>query len=59
MQDVGKTLAPHLDYNVDVTDYPECNQIVVYSAFPSSNGTILNGSSPLLHTPLSDISEGV
>jgi len=59
MQDNGKTLAPHPDYDADMTDSPECDRIIVYSVFPSSNGAILDVSSPLSHTPLSDMSEGV
>ncbi|KAI6011859.1 hypothetical protein BKA83DRAFT_4501513 [Pisolithus microcarpus] len=42
MANNGQDLIPHLDDAPDITEYAEPDQIVVYSAFLSSNGTIFD-----------------
>ena len=43
----GKTLVSNDDYTEDIETYPECDRIVVYAAFPSSNQAILDVSIPV------------
>jgi len=46
MGEDGKTLVPKSDHSNDTATYPECDRIVVYAAFPSSNQAILDVSTP-------------
>ena len=52
MQDDGKTIGPNPEHGPDKDEYPECDRIVVYSAFPSSNGAILDVSRIIVYTTL-------
>jgi len=45
----GWTLAKNPDYDMDLEKYAECNQIVIYLAFPSSNHAILDMGCSFLH----------
>lgn len=44
MEEDGKTITVHNDYSDDDKSYMECNHIIVYAAFPSSNQAILDVS---------------
>lgn len=44
MKDDGQTLMPNESHDADLQEYPECDRIVIYSAFPSSNQAILDVS---------------